>query len=503
MSKGKKKKTIAKAIKENEKVNDEVLESIEEEIVDEEIIDEEDIEEIDEDLDEDFDIDLEDNFDEDLDDEFDDEDLDDEFDDEDEEESEEEENEELEDEDFEEEFEEELEDEEEEFEDEEEETEEVEEEIEEEEIIYETPKKEKKKDNSIEKIKKIEKIAKEKKVKTKANNRKLEELLISFDKNRYTIYAFIGGVLLTTLVAFIIWPDRIAALKNGEEPVVKVGKETYTADELYESMKDYYSVSLLLDDIDNDLLTKLYPEDDEMKEEVKADAEYYLNTYEQYYGYTEEEFLKSNGFASYDAFLEYLTLDYRRNLYLDDYVEKNLSDEEIDKYYKDNVFGDINVQHVLVEFSEDSEDEDGLTEEDAKNLAEEIINKLNDGTSWETIQKDYKDKITFEDLGYQSWDANLEESFMTALEGMEDNSYSEDPVQTSYGFHVIYRLDQKETPKLKEVKETIVANLVTNKKAEDTNLLYKALISLREEKKIDFSDTVMKEKYETYTKQYK
>ena len=31
-------------------------------------------------------------------------------------------------------------------------------------------------------------------------------------------------------------------------------------------MKDYYSVSLLLDDIDNDLLTKLYPENDEMTE---------------------------------------------------------------------------------------------------------------------------------------------------------------------------------------------------------------------------------------------
>ena len=345
-------------------------------------------------------------------------------------------------------------------------------------------------------------MAKEKKVKTSSNNDKLTEVLLFLDKNRYAIYSFIGGVLITVLIAMIIWPDRIAKLKNGEEPIVKVGKNNYTADELYEDMKDYYSVGLLLDNIDNDLLTKLYPENDEMTKEVDDNAKYYLNMYNQYYGYTEEKFLEANGFSSYNEFLEYLTLDHRRNKYLDDYVEKNLTDKEIEDYYNDNVFGDINTQHILVETT-DSEDEEGLSDEEAKKLAEEIITKLNDGTSWETIQEDYKDKITYEDLSYQSWDASLEESFMTALKDMEDNTYSEEPVKTSYGYHVIYRIDQKDTPKLKEVKKTIIENLVTDKKAEDENLLYKALISLREEKNIDFKDTVMKEKYEKYCEQYK
>ena len=365
-------------------------------------------------------------------------------------------------------------------------------------------KKEKKKEEntSKEKIKKIEKLAKEKKAKTKSNNRKFEETLLLFDKYSTQIYAFLGGVLLTTLIVFIIWPDRIAALKNGEEPVVKVGKENYTADELYEMMKDYYSVSLLLDDIDNDLLTKLYPEDEEMTNAINDDAEYYLNMYKQYYNYTEEQFLESNGFSSYNAFLDYLRLDHRRNKYLDEYVEKNLEDKEIEEYYNDNVYGDINTQHVLVEISS-SEDDGKLSDEDAKKLAEEIITKLNDGTSWDTIKEDYKDKITYEDLGYQAWDASLEESFLTALKEMEDNTYSEEPVKTSYGYHVIYRLDQKEAPSLKEMKETIVKKLITNKKADDKDLLYKALIELREEKNIDFKDTVMKDKYETYTKQYK
>ena len=267
-------------------------------------------------------------------------------------------------------------------------------------------------------------------------------------------------------------------------------------------MKDTYSVNSLLNEIDKDLLSEIYPEDDEMKEEVEANANYYFDTYEQYYGYTKEQFLQQNGFASLEDFHDYLKLDYRRNKYLDDYITKKIEDKEIDKYYKDNVFGDINTQHVLVEVSS-SEDDGKLSDEDAKTLADEIIDKLNDGTSWEKIQKKYKDKITFEDLGYQSWDASLEQSFMDALVDMEDNSYSKEPVKTSYGYHVIYRLDQKKTPKLKEVKETIIDNIIADKKAEDANLGAKALISLREEKKIKFSDTVMKEKYEEYCEKYK
>ena len=368
------------------------------------------------------------------------------------------------------------------------------------------PKKDKKdKKNSKNKIEHIEKIAKEKKKKAKTRtDSSFSRALLFLDKYRFPIYAFIAGVLITVFIAMLIWPDRIATLKDGTQPIVKVSGKTYTADNLYEKMKDYYSVSLLLDQIDNDLLTKIYPEDEAMTKKVQENAEYYLNMYKQYYNYTQEEFLEKNGFSSYDAFLDYLRLDYRRNKYLDEYVEKNLTDNEIQKYYDENVFGDINTQHILVEVkSGDDDKSDKLSDEDAKKLAEEIITKLNDGTSWETIQKDYKDKVTFEDLSYQSWDASLEESFMTALKGMEDNSFSKEPVKTSYGYHVIYRIDQKKKPSLKKTKDKIVEKLVANKKSADSNLLYKSLISLRNEKKIKFSDTVMKSKYETYCKQYK
>ena len=378
-----------------------------------------------------------------------------------------------------------------------------------EEETIEKEKKEKEEKISKENIKKIEKKAKEKSKAKKTNNpSKIQDFGYFLEEHRNVISSFIAGVLITILVVIIIWPDRIATLKDGTEPVVKVDGKTYTANDLYDQMKEHYSVSQLLDAIDSDILTKIYPEDDEMKEEVESNADYYINMYQQYYKYTEEQFLSANGFSSYDSYLEYLKLDYRRKKYQDDYVEENLTDKEIQKYYDENVYGDINCQHILIETSsseDDSSDEDSekLSDDDAKKLAEEIIDKLNDGTSWEDIQKDYKDKITFEDLGYQSWDSDLEDTFKDALRDMDDKSYSKEPIKTSYGYHVIYRIDQKKAPSLKKTKDTIVKNLVSDKESEDSNLLYKDLISLREEKNIDFSDTDMKAKYDSYIKEYK
>lgn len=381
----------------------------------------------------------------------------------------------------------------------------------------ESPKKEKNiskndsKDVSKENIKKIEKIAKEKKKVNKNNksNSKIKDFGYFLEDHRNIISSFVAGVLVTTLVAFIIWPDRIATLKNGTQPVVSVGGKTYTANDLYDQMKSHYSVSQLLDAIDNDLLTKLYPENEEMTKEVESNAEYYINMYKQYYNYTEEQFLSANGFASRNAYLEYLKLDYRRKKYQDEYIEKNLTDDEIQKYYDENVYGDINCQHILVEVASDDSSSDDkksdsnkLSDEDAKKLAQEIIDKINDGTSWKDIQNEYKDKVTYEDLGYQSWDSDLEDSFKTALKDMEDKSYSDEPVKTSYGYHVIYRIDQKKAPSLKKTKDKIIEKLIEKKTNEDSNILYKALISLRKDKNIKFSDTDMKEKYDNYIKQY-
>ena len=352
--------------------------------------------------------------------------------------------------------------------------------------------------------KKEEKVVKEVKKEEKKNTNKKEyDKLFKFydfiDKYRLAIYGVIGGVLATVLVVILIWPDRIAKLENGLEPVASIDGLTLTAEDLYEDMKEIYSVNNLLDIIDNKILEEKYPETDEMNTELNDQAENYYNMYNQYYGYSKEEFLTKSGFGSERAFIEYLRLQYRRTQYTDDYIKEQITDKEIEKYYEDKVYGDINTKHILVKVSSSATDEE---KKEAENLAKEIITKLNEGKSFDEVKDEYKDKITYEELGYKAYNASLESAYMEAMQKLENNSYTKEPVQTSYGYHVIYRIDQKEKPALKDVKEEIITSLVSEHKSKDTSVQYKALDKMREDAKLKFTDTVLEKKYETYKSQY-
>lgn len=361
--------------------------------------------------------------------------------------------------------------------------------VKEEKVVKEVPKKESKKESKKD-TKKVNKV----------NDDKVFKMLEFFDKYRLAIYGAVGGILITVLVVVIIWPDRIATLKDGTQPVAEIDGYTVTANDLYEDMKDVYSISSLLDKIDNKILEEKYPETDEMNDELKQQAESYYSAYKQYYKMDKETFLSNNGFGSEKAFLEYLRLQYRRNKYAEDYIKTLISDKEVEKYYEDKVYGDINTKHILVKVDSSASDEDKKKAED---LAKEIISKLNDGKSFDDVKEEYKDRITYEELGYKSYNANLESAYMEAMQKLENNSYSKEPVKTSYGYHVIYRIDQKEKPALDDVKEEIIDSLVSEKKSEDKNISYIALDKMREESGLKFSDTVLEKKYNTYMSQYK
>lgn len=321
-----------------------------------------------------------------------------------------------------------------------------------------------------------------------------------FDKYHLAIYGALGGILVTVLVVVLIWPDRIATLKDGTQPVATIDGMTLTADELYEDMKDIYSVSSLLDKLDTKILTDKYPDTDEMDDEVTSQAENYYKAYEQYYKISKEDFLKQNGFNTEKKFLEYLKLNNRRTKYVKEYTENEVTDKEIDKYYEDKVYGDINTKHMLVKVDSSASDDD---KKEAENLAKEIISKLDEGKTFDEVKEEYKDKITYEELGYKSYNAALEEAYKNEMKNLKDGEYSKEPVKTSYGYHIVYRIDQKEKPALEDIKDQIKEEIADEKISNDKNLYYVVLDKMRENANLKFEDTVLKDKYDNYMSQYK
>ena len=342
-----------------------------------------------------------------------------------------------------------------------------------------------------------------KKVHNTYDTKKTDKVINSLNKidnNRNSIILFVVGFLIATLLfRCILWPDRIATLKDGTQPIVNIGDESITADELYESLKESYSIESLLNLIDDVILTNMYEEDEQMKEEIQSTAEYYYSVYEQSYGYTKEQFLEAYGFQDEESFLESLTLDYRRNKYYEDYALGLVTDDEIEKYYEEDVFGDVDSKHILVSIGE----ENGLSDEEAKKLAQEIIAKLDSGTSWDDVISEYKDQIIDEELGYQAFNANLDSAYLEECKNLEVGTYSKSPVLSSYGYHIVYKIDQKDKPELDSVKEEVREVLADEKKNDDENLYYKALIHMREEANIEFFDTKFNDAYNEYISSFK
>ena len=87
--------------------------------------------------------------------------------------------------------------------------------------------------NEEKKPKPIVEVKKE--VKEKKNNEKVINTLNKIEDNRKGIILFVIGFLIATLLfRCILWPDRIATLKDGTQPVANVLGEDITADELYD-----------------------------------------------------------------------------------------------------------------------------------------------------------------------------------------------------------------------------------------------------------------------------
>lgn len=314
--------------------------------------------------------------------------------------------------------------------------------------------------------------------------------------------------VIATLMVGIVGCGAIPTLKNGEQLVASLDKGGVSADSLYEKLKDKYGAEEFVNLLDTEILNQKYKETDEEKEylnnqidELKSSAKENNISY--------DDLLSYYGFKSDKDVKEYFRLTYRRDKAVNEYVQKDLKDSEIEKYYEDEVYGDIKVKHILIapDTTDDmSSEEKEKAEKTAKKEAEDIIKKLKDGEDFDKLAKKYSDDSSNAkkggDLGWIST-GDMVEEFDAAAFKLKKGKYTTSPVKTTYGYHIIYKVDEKDKPKLDEAKDDIIETLVKNKLNEDPTLYYTVLDKIRKDAGLKFEDKNLKTAYNKYMQNLK
>ena len=297
-------------------------------------------------------------------------------------------------------------------------------------------------------------------------------------------------------------------LTNGENAVVTFTEGGISSDELYKSLKESYGAERLMNLIDNKLLNEKYETSTEEKsyinqtvkttkdaaKKVNADFDLYLA-----YNY---------GLKNESEFRDYLSLNYKRSLWAEEYAEETVTDKQIQEYYETEVVGDIDASHILITVDTKdnaTEEEKKTAEQKAYDKAKDIIEKLKKGEDFSKLAKEYSKDSTTASKGGSLGKINkgdYADEVFEALKNLKDGSYSTSPVKSSYGYHIVYRTSQDKKAELndeltKEIKTTIGKEI-----ADESGFSVKALKALREKNNMKFEDTELEKEFEKLILQY-
>lgn len=306
---------------------------------------------------------------------------------------------------------------------------------------------------------------------------------------------------------------KIPTLENGQEAVVTFKNgDKISVDELYKEVKDTYGLTSLMTLIDKYVMDKTFPDYIDTANEY---VENYYKALEENYGGKDAllEALTQSGISSIEAYKDIIYLNYMQSHAVEEYAKDQITEKDIEKYYKNDFVGDIEVSHILITpetTDKMSKDEIAKAEETAKEKVEKIIKELKAtkkadlAKKFEELAKDNsEDKATKDKAGAlgkinKNTLSSEYDELVTAAYKLKDGEFSTKVITTELGYHVIYRTKSHEKISLDKAKEDIVKTLSSQLMTEDKTLMVDALSHYRKELGMDIQDDELKTQYAYY-----
>ena len=316
-------------------------------------------------------------------------------------------------------------------------------------------------------------------------------------------------LIIIVMVLFLMCGCRkVSKLSDGSDAVVSFDNgEKISVDSLYAEMKDRYAIGILIDMIDEQILYAEYEDEiDDAQDYADDTVESLLSNYD-----SEEDLLSAiqsyYGYSTIKEFKEYIILNYFRDLATQDYSKAQITDKEIEAYYDEEIVGDIEASHILItpNVTDDmTDDEKEEAENEALDTAKEIIKKLKNGMDFAELAKEYSDDESNKDNGGALGSFNkgdMESAFEEAAYVLRVDEYTETPVKTSYGYHIILKTKEYEKDALEDVKDEIIETISAENILNNSTISITALVELRKEKGMDIEDDSLQSSYNTYINQ--
>ena len=294
---------------------------------------------------------------------------------------------------------------------------------------------------------------------------------------------------------------------NGNDSVVSLTKSEFkiSVDDLYQTLKDKYGTNYIIQEVDSEILNKEYETDDEANKYVDNQ----IKIYKMMYNNSDEELLtaiQNAGYRDLEEFKESILISYKRKQATKKKKKVNVSDDKIQKYYDENIYGDITISHILVKLDITdtmTDEEKKEAEKKAEDKVKEIYEKLDNKEKFSDVAKEYSEDNATKDNGGQVGTFSkgemvdkFNQEFEEAAMNLKVGEYTKKTVKSSYGYHIIYKDEEKEKPKLEEVKDEIIDKLVDELLEDDTKAEYKAMIKLREDYGLTFNDDEISRQYD-------
>lgn len=310
--------------------------------------------------------------------------------------------------------------------------------------------------------------------------------------------------ILGIICAMVIFTgcSKSPKISNGEEVIASIDGKDFTANELYNTMKDQYGTSILINMIDTYIAEKEIGD----SEDASVYADSLIAQYKLQYEQSEMDFneaLINAGYESEDAFKKVLISDYKMNEVTRNYLKEKITDKEIQKYYEEKISEELNVKHILIipDVAEGTSDAaKSEAETAAYNQAVELIKKLDNGEDFEKLAKEYSEDTASAVNGGVINNVTKEgyvTEFYNAAYNLEDGKYTSKPVKSEYGYHIIYRVSKSEKQSLEDLKDSIIDSIIDEKIQADANIEMKTWDEIRSKYNMNIADTNLKNTYNT------